>query len=73
MSGAKWPCDKDVRALVEECRRDGWKVERLASGHAMVTAPNGEFVPMSSSPSDQWSVRRYRKRIAKIRRNLGEK
>jgi len=71
VSGARWPADKDVRVLVEQCRRWGWSVEKLASGHAMVTAPSGEFVPMSSSPSDQWSVRRYRKRIEKIRRNLG--
>lgn len=58
--------DKEVRELVAEAERQGWRCELRKSGHWMLFPPNGMGpVVMAGTPSDHhWK----RNTIAKMRR-----
>ena len=57
---------KEVRDLVEEAERQGWRRKELASGHVQLLCPDGAtIVTIPGSPSDRrWqanAVARLRK------------
>lgn len=45
---------REVRELVREAKRQGWRVEQLKSGHIRLYAPDGKhIVHVSGTPSDR--------------------
>ena len=46
--------EREVRAVVEEAQRQGWRLEVLRSGHPMLLAPdNSTKVVLPGTPSDR--------------------
>ena len=59
--------NKEVRELIEEARRQGWRIETLRSGHTMMYAPDGEGkVPVAGTPSDRRALKNV---ISRMRRH----
>ncbi len=58
--------DKEVRKLVAQLERQGWRVELRGSGHYLAFSPDGKTIVLfASTPSDH----RWRKNtIARLRR-----
>lgn len=51
--------DRDVRALIAELERQGWRVSIRGSGHAMAFAPDGSTkVTLPGTPSTRDWLRR---------------
>lgn len=49
---------KEVREIVEEARRQGWRVEEGKRGHVKLFAPDGRtIVTLPSTPSDHRSLK----------------
>lgn len=59
--------NKEVRELVEEAKRQGWRCEGLASGHWKCLAPDGVgIVWIAGTPSDhRWK----RNTVAQMKRH----
>lgn len=59
--------NKEVRELIEEALRQGWRCERLASGHWKCLAPDGVgIVWIAGTPSDhRWK----RNTVAQMKRH----
>lgn len=72
MSADRMAPDKEVRRVVTAARRAGWDVDKKSNGHITLTAPNGERISVSCSPSAQNSIRAYRARFARIMQRMKE-
>lgn len=58
--------NKDVRRIVEEAKRQGWKAETTMKSHVQLFAPDGEtIVTIGGTPSD---ARWLPKTVARMRR-----
>jgi hypothetical protein len=67
--GSKMSANKDVRQVIKEAKKAGWRVEKNGVNHIQLYPPNiiDGFVTMSSSPS---SPRNF-KNIKMILRSKG--
>ena len=56
---------KELREILREARRQGWRVEQTRSGHYMLYAPKGRgIVTAAGTPSSAASIRNT---LAKMR------
>lgn len=58
---------KELNKLRRELKRKGWRIEK-GRKHFKCYGPNGEFVAMSTSPSDPNAHHQARREIAKLER-----
>ncbi len=57
---------KEIREIVEEAQRQGWRVRPLKSGHVLLLAPDGKSTAtLPGTPSDWRSLKNA---IAEMRR-----
>lgn len=43
---------REMRHLIQECRDNGWTVEKTRNGHIRFVSPAGEVVMCAGTPSD---------------------
>jgi predicted RNA binding protein YcfA (HicA-like mRNA interferase family) len=56
--GGEMSLKKELREILREARRQGWRVERTRGGHYMLYAPDGKnIVVAASTPGKQSSIR----------------
>lgn len=60
---ARYSTSRDMQDLCIAARRAGWRVEQTGGDHIRLTAPNGEFVFASQTPSDWRAVHATRARM----------
>lgn len=53
MAGRRW---REVEALAQLARQQGWRVRRTARTHLQFLAPSGEIVMVSSSGADHRAI-----------------
>ena len=57
---------KDMKALTEALRAQGFEVERARNGHWRVTAPTGARMQMAATPSDHRGILNTVTRLKRI-------
>ena len=64
---------RDLRRLVEEARRRGWRVDRTGGDHLRLRHPTGAMIFAASTPSCPRALRNLQADLRRVeRREVGE-